>query len=151
MLPSCHEKRLKGNNDVLGDTSIAELLIQRFSDAAFNQFIIIDGLDEIETRQRKSLMHFLTGIVEECDKYNPGKIRLLFISHDLADVRKMKCMESAVILELNPINTQEAIENFVNQRIDKLKKKLPLTDQDLKKIRQLIIARSGGKHFITII
>ncbi|KAK7750832.1 hypothetical protein SLS62_007231 [Diatrype stigma] len=112
MLPSCYEKKLNGM-DVLGDTSTAEILIRRFCEADFNQFIIIDGLDEIESRQRKMLMNFLANMVDECDKYDPGKVRVLFVSHDLADVRRMKRMETATILDLNPHDTQRAIKRYL--------------------------------------
>lgn len=150
MLPSCNDKRLKGNNDVLSDTGPAELLIRRFCEADFNQFIVIDGLDEIEAKQRKEVIHFLTGIVNECDKRDAGNIRVLFISHDLADLRKMKCMESTIVLELDPENTQGAIRNFFDKKIEELKEKMPLRDNDLGKIRELVLTRSKGAHSVAV-
>lgn len=133
LLPSCYDKMLKGNHDTLGDES-------------FNLFIIIDGLDEMDSIQRKSLVPFLAGIVVKCDSYNPGKIRVLLVSHDLADLRKMKCMENTTIVGLEPNDTQNAIKKFISKKQGELQE-LGLRDEEVQIVHRWILSRSNGEDF----
>ena len=146
MLPSCDERRLKASSEVLGDENTAQQLIVRFCEAELNQFVIIDGLDEIDLIPRRLLVQFLAGMVKKCDEYNPGKLRILFVSHDLPDMRRMKCLESATILEIDPDDTQKAIEVFVDIKLAAINEKFRLRNEDLERARKMTIARSDGRR-----
>ena len=147
MLPYCDEKRLKVSSEVLGDENTARLLVERFCDAELNQFIVIDGLDEIDLMQRRLLIQFLAAMVRKCDQYNPGKLRILFVSHDLPDMRRMKCLESTTILELDPDDTQKAIKLFVDMKLVVINEKFGMKNEDLERARKMTIDRSdGGPH-----
>ncbi|KAJ2988608.1 hypothetical protein NUW58_g3882 [Xylaria curta] len=143
LLPACDEKRLKGN-EILNDDAPAQALIRLFCNADMNQFIIIDGVDEIEPAQRKPLLKFFADIVDKCDGYKPGKVRVLFLSHDLPDYKNLKCLESATFMQLDPNTTQKDIEMFVSKKAEELKQELGLEDQDLQHIKKLTVARSDG-------
>ncbi|KAI8635201.1 hypothetical protein F5Y19DRAFT_469075 [Xylariaceae sp. FL1651] len=143
LLPSCNEKRLKGHG-ILNDDSIARSLIEMFCNADMNQFIIIDGVDEIDSVQRKGLVQFLSRIVAKCDEtHEPGKIRVLLVSQDLADYRQLKCMEYATILDLDPDDTQKDIKRFLVKKVKEFQP-LRLEDRDIQRAQELTIARSDG-------
>ncbi|RWA12444.1 hypothetical protein EKO27_g2634 [Xylaria grammica] len=143
LLPSCHERRLRGN-DMLNDEVVAQALIRLFCNADMNQFIIIDGVDEMETAQRKPLLKFVAGLVDKCDSYKPGKVRVMFLGHDLAIYEQSKFMESAMVVQLNPKFIREAIAIFLAEKAKELKGKFDLTEQELQDAQQLTIAKSDG-------
>ncbi|TGJ80954.1 hypothetical protein E0Z10_g7822 [Xylaria hypoxylon] len=143
LIASCHEKKLRGN-EMLNDEAIAQALIRLFCNADMNQFIIIDGVDEIETPQRKPLLQFFAGLVDKCDAYKPGKVRVMFLGHDLADYKQSKCMKSATIMQLDPKSIQKAITIFVAEKAKELKEKFGLTDQELQDAQTLTINQSDG-------
>lgn len=148
LLPSCYEKTLKGS-EMLNDETVARALIGLFCNADVNHFIIIDGIDEIEAPQRKPLLQFFTGLVDKCDTYKPGKVRVMFLGHDLADYQQLKCMESATIIRLETKIIQKDIQLFVAEKAKKLKEKFSLTDEELYTAKELTLKRSDGSTTLT--
>ncbi|KAI0450908.1 hypothetical protein F5B21DRAFT_489170 [Xylaria acuta] len=142
LLPSCHERRLRGN-EMLNDEAVAQALIKLFCNADMSQFIIIDGVDEIDPAQRKPLLQFFTGLVDKCDAYKPGKVRVLLLSHDIADYKQLKS-ESATFMQLNPDTIRKDIKKFVAKKAEELQQELRLTDEELQHVQELTVARSDG-------
>ncbi|KAI3328988.1 hypothetical protein HD806DRAFT_268528 [Xylariaceae sp. AK1471] len=143
LLPSCHDRRLRGN-EMLNEETPAKALIGLFCNADMKQFIIIDGVDEIDSKQRKPLVQYLVELVEKCEAYKPGKVRVLFISHDLADYDKQKCMEEVTTLHLNSDIIQKDIKIFVSKKAKELKREVGLTDQELQTAQDLTLSLSDG-------
>ena len=144
MLPSCDDKRLKGSAEILSDENTARQLMERFCDAELNQFIIIDGLDEIHPIQRKLLVNQLSSMVDRCDRYNPGKLRILLVSHDLPDIGRLKCMETATILSLDPKDTKKSIKMFVDIKLLEINEKFHLNAEDLESAKSKTVKQSDG-------
>jgi hypothetical protein len=145
LLPSCYDKKLKGSTPLSVETP-ATTLIGYFCNADMNQYIIIDGVDEIAAKQRKILIHYLVGLVEKCDGYKPGKVRLLFVSHDLAEYDKQKCMDEATKLQLTPDSIQRDIYIFVSKKAKELKEQAGLTDEEFQTARDMTMKRSDGSN-----
>ncbi|KAI1368069.1 hypothetical protein F5Y08DRAFT_21916 [Xylaria arbuscula] len=151
LLPSCYEKTLKGS-EMLNDETVARALIGLFCNADLNQFIIIDGIDEIEAPQRKPLLQFFAGLVDKCDAYKPGKVRVMFLGHDLADYQQLKCMESATIMRLEQKIIKRDIELFVATKAKELKEKFSLTDEELHNAQVETMKHSDGMFlFATLV
>ncbi|KAI0555112.1 hypothetical protein F4679DRAFT_522273 [Xylaria curta] len=142
LLPSCHERKVKGN-EMLNDEAVAQALIKLFCNADMNQFIIIDGVDEIDSAQRKPLLQFFAGLVDKCDTYKPGKVRVLFLSHDIADYKHLKT-ESATFMQLDSNMIQKDIQNLVAKKAEELKEELGMTDEEIQHVKDLTVARSDG-------
>ncbi|KAI8949690.1 hypothetical protein F4801DRAFT_590960 [Xylaria longipes] len=142
LLPSCHDRRLRGN-EMLNDEVVAQALIKLFCNADMSQFIIIDGVDEIDPAQRKPLLQFFAGLVDKCDTYNPGKVRVLFLSHDIADYKQLKS-ESATFMQLSSDSIIKDIRKFVAKKAEEMKQELGLTDEELQHVQELTVARSDG-------
>jgi len=51
-------------------------------------FLIVDGLDECNQADRKPVLDALMDIVSECDVAEAGKLRLLVVSQNFADIRR---------------------------------------------------------------
>jgi Cdc6-like AAA superfamily ATPase len=143
LLPSCHERKLRGN-EMLNEEPTARALIGLFCNADMNQFIIIDGVDEIDSAQRRSLVQYLAGLVAKCDAYKPGKVRVLFLSHDLADYSQLKCMEPTATLQLDADIIQKDIKIYLTKKAEELKRAVGLTDEELSKAQELTLKRSDG-------
>ena len=83
-------------------------------------------------------------MVERCDRYDPGKFRVLFVSHDLPDIRQLKGMESAIILSLDPDDTQKAIGLFIDLKLVEINEKFHLRKVDLRDAKSKTMSRSDG-------
>ena len=143
LLPYCFEKQSR-SEAILNDYNVTKSLIELFCDVDMNQFIIIDGLDECDTTERKIITQFLDSIVDKCDTYKPGKIRVLLLSHDLPDMRKY--MQSSGVVNLRREDTDRDIHTLISIHGEQLKTKFDLTDDDIRCIESLICARSSGKY-----
>lgn len=147
LLPSCSEKRASKADEVLDDIGAAKALIELFCGVDMNQFIIIDGLDECRDEERKEIVQFLNDLVNGCDSYKPGKLRVLLVSRDLADMRKS--MALAGILELDAGDTQKDIHRFVARKVARLQRKpkfRDLKDEDAERIQRLTCNRARGEY-----
>ncbi|EON95708.1 putative zinc finger protein [Phaeoacremonium minimum UCRPA7] len=109
------------------------------------QYIVIDGLDELPDRERIDMVQFLVSIVDKSNDHTPGKIRLLLISQDLADMRKLM-KTSAEILDLKTSDTEDDVKVFVDKRLERLKDRFDLSEQQTLQIRLLVLRGTNGKR-----
>jgi hypothetical protein len=146
LLPSCYERRMRGL-EILYDDKTVKSLIELFCEYDMSQFIIIDGLDECSLADRKNIVQFWTLIVERCDGYSPGKIRVLLVSQDTGDIRRViKETNSADILDLDPTCTTDDIRRYVaKQAVNMQKKFVSVGDSDIRAMKELVCSRADGK------
>ncbi|CAM1506219.1 Fc.00g058600.m01.CDS01 [Cosmosporella sp. VM-42] len=145
LLPTLHDKRMEGGQEILDLESTAKSLLELFCDTSLKQFIVIDGLDELRKEQRESVMECLISIVTKSDRRNPGKIRVMLVSTDLADMRTCERSEDQIdTYELNPDDTLEDIKQYVAQYSAKLKHKFHITDEDMRAAELLTCRHSNG-------
>ncbi|GAW25243.1 putative zinc finger protein [Rosellinia necatrix] len=144
LLPSCHDKKSK-SSPVSIDESEAKTLIRLFCDTDMNQFIIIDGVDEVPAGELKQLLNFFTAVVDRSDKRTFGKVRVMFIGRDHADFKQLK---SAQIVPLNEKSLAEAIKIYAAKKARELKEVLGLKDDLLWRTQALIIAHSDGMFLL---
>lgn len=137
--------RKSRDREVLVDENLAKSLIDLSCEMNFEQYIIIDGLDELSDRERFDMVQFLVSIVNKSNDHTPGKIRLLLLSQDLPDMRKLMKL-SAEILDLQPSDTEQDVEMFVGKQLEKIKEKFDLTDQQTQQTRLLVLKGTNGKH-----
>ncbi|KAK6819489.1 hypothetical protein PG987_015972 [Apiospora arundinis] len=89
-LPDCDEKRAESRQESLDQIKIVQQLLERFCESdAKQQFVIIDGLDECKLDDRETIIGFWTSMVDKIAMYKPGKLRVLLVSRDMADIRNM--------------------------------------------------------------
>ncbi|KAK7418920.1 hypothetical protein QQX98_003623 [Neonectria punicea] len=144
LLPTLHEKRLRGQ-EILNDESTAETLLSLFCDTEMNQFIVIDGLDELGKVHRERLVKFVNSVVAKSSEGFPGKVRVLFLSTDLAIMRKsLQTTDLVREYSLNLGKTSEDIKSYVVQQGNELQKKFRLGEEHLQQVQALTCQRSNG-------
>jgi hypothetical protein len=100
-------------------------------------YIVVDGIDECDVSERKSILSFFTSLIELDDL--PGKIRALFVSQDENDIRKL--LRTASVLRLTDSHNKSDIESYATQWSSKIQNKFGLPEETAKYI---ISAISGG-------
>jgi hypothetical protein len=88
LLPPCHTARTNSGEPVLRSFTLANKMLREFCLSLDKIFIVVDGLDECNQADRKPVLDALMEIVSECDIAEAGKLRLLIVSQDFADIRR---------------------------------------------------------------
>jgi len=118
LIPVCHDKKIDSGHPYLSNSDIARALLSLFFEVTPRQFVVIDGLDECEPPEVRLVLQFFVGAVEKCDGYNPGKLRVLFSSWFLSDMKKY--LGNASIMEIQERDNAADIESFVKQEVKSL-------------------------------
>jgi hypothetical protein len=153
LLPVYYEKKLKGQ-EILNSEATARSLLELCFEASTTHFIVIDGLDEFSIGDRTSAVQFISSIVEKSDNKSPmiGKIRVLFMSQDLKDMRKL--LPVAAVLEIRPSHVEPDIRTLVTQQAHKLAsgseldEGFELTEYQLETVKTLTIEGAKGMAII---
>jgi hypothetical protein len=103
-------------------------------------YIIVDGIDECDPSERKSLLSFFTSLIERDDL--PGKIRALFVSQDENDIRKL--LRTASVLRLTDSHNKSDIESYATQWSSKIQEKFRLPNETTKYITSAVSDGSDG-------
>ncbi|KPM46103.1 hypothetical protein AK830_g426 [Neonectria ditissima] len=145
LLPTLHERRLRGQ-EILNDENTAETLLGLFCETEMKQYIVIDGLDELSKIHRDRLVKFLLTTVAKSSDASPGKIRMLFLSTDLALMTKsLQSSDEVGEYCLAVSKTEKDIESYLIKQGSKLQEKFrELSDEDLKRAQTLTYERSNG-------
>ncbi|KAB5535360.1 hypothetical protein GE09DRAFT_358884 [Coniochaeta sp. 2T2.1] len=119
LLPVYYEKKLKGQ-EILNNEETARSLLQLCFEVDTTHFIVIDGLDEFSAGDRSNAVQFISSIVDKSDLKSPttGKIRVLFISQDLKEMRKLA--SAVATLEIQPSHVEPDIQVLVDRQTEKL-------------------------------
>ncbi|KAK0644073.1 hypothetical protein B0T16DRAFT_494972 [Cercophora newfieldiana] len=143
-LPTCVAKKSNSPEEVLVSIDTIKSLLELFCDCDMNQFIVIDGLDELKMVEVKPIVKFWQAMADRCENYRPGKIRVLFISQDASDIRKLMQNANADIFDLPHDKSSADIDRYILAQFDSLQEKFDLTDAETREARSQISARSEG-------
>lgn len=152
VLPPCYTRRGQSGEPSLRSTDKARKLFDDCCSMVPKLFVIIDGLDECEQVERKQAIDNLMKIVGQCDTDVQGKLRILFVSQDYADIRKALHTNAATrmipkILPLSDLDTGPDIRTYVKCWVDKIAINFPSPKmtEDLKDyLRNLTVANAKG-------
>lgn len=142
LIPYCHDKMNSTGEVILTTTTLAQNLLKVFFEKADCSRVIIDGLDECHPDQRKLLLAFFTDLVDHCDQRDPGKLRVLFISQNYADIEK--ALETATTLKLTENDNRSDIKSYVRNRSIEIQGKYDLDTETVEDIQDMTCARSKG-------
>jgi hypothetical protein len=150
MLPPCYTRRTSSGEPSLRSPTQARKLLEDFCETIPKLFIIIDGLDECERIERSQILDVLTDVVGQCDTKDPGKLRLLLVSQDYADIRK-GLHSSAIsrtapkVLQISDADNECDIQAYTRMWVDKIASKFsPFTDNMVEYLRCLTVANAKG-------
>lgn len=150
LVPICHDKMNTTSDLTLTTESTTKQLLELFCKTIPKQFIVIDGLDECEEKQRAIVLRILTSIVKACDEIsNCGKPRLLFTSRKLGDIERS--LAEASSLEIRNANRKD-IEAFVRHKMEQAIGKFDLGEarglQVTNQLQEFVLIYSSGKPLV---
>ena len=111
LLPYCHEKMHASGDAILSSMHTAKLLLKLFCEKLPSIFMILDGLDECSSTERRVLVDCLTDLVDS----TPGRLRLLIISQAEGDIKKL--LSSADRLTITLEHNADDIRSYVKSRM----------------------------------
>jgi hypothetical protein len=145
LLPPCHTKHSTSGEPSLRSLSLAKQLFENFCSTVPKVFIIVDGLDECEVYERKQLLDTFVEVVNQCEADDPGKLRVLFVSQDFADIRRG--LEKLVprIVALSATDNEGDIQTYVRGWVDRVAHDYaPFTQDMAEYLRNLTVSRAKG-------
>ncbi|KAF1829385.1 C2H2 domain-containing protein [Decorospora gaudefroyi] len=149
MLPPCYTRRISSGEPSLRSITPAKKILEDFCSTVPKLFIIIDGLDECERVERSQILTILTDIVGQCEMTEPGKLRVLVVSQDYADIRKSLQSSAAnkitpKILRIMEKDNEGDIQAFTRMWVDKITLRFSLTKDLTEYLRNLTVANAKG-------
>ncbi|TID18364.1 C2H2 and C2HC zinc finger [Venturia nashicola] len=144
LVPYCYEKRLSSGDPTLSSTDLMEQLLKLFLEKIPQAFIILDGLDECAGIERKTILSFLTKMVQLCDGHIPGKLRVLIISQDYVDIGKLILAAEGTAISLGPNDNSADIKGYTLSQSLKLQCKFNLDDVMTASIQEKTFIRADG-------
>jgi len=142
LLPFLYEKCVSSGQVSLVSTQLCADILETCLKTIPKIYIVVDGIDECDFSERKSILSFFTPIIEGDDL--PGKIRALFVSQDENDIRKL--LRTASVLRLTDAHNKSDIESYANQWSVQIQKKFGLGDDTRKYIQSTVSNGSDGMY-----
>ncbi|OQU97597.1 NACHT domain-containing protein [Cladophialophora immunda] len=142
LVPFYHDEGLESGEVPLQSTKLCKKMLRSMLQQTPKAFLIIDGLDECNTNERKPLLDFLVEVTNLCDRQSAGKIRVLILSRDEPDFKKY--LSLATLLRLDSQDALEDIKHYVQHRAGLVKRNFSLNEEDQKFIEHHVLDRTEG-------
>jgi hypothetical protein len=144
LVPFYHDEGIESGEVPLQSIKLCKKLLRYMLQNIPGGFLVIDGLDECDVSERKSLLDFLNEIVSLCDSTNPGKIRILILSRDEPDIKRY--LSIGMVVRIDCRDTLQDIELYVRHRAGLVQSKFNLTAEDREYIEQNVLDRTQGNE-----
>lgn len=142
LVSQLYEKVAVDINSVLRSKTVAEELLKTSFGCFERLYIILDGLDECETRDRKDIADWFQNVLEDLKTTEDCFARCLFVSQkDGIASRTLGSMPVIDIQERNQIDLKE-YATFWDKQITE---KFGSLKQDGFDISQVIVGKSNGE------
>ncbi|OCL11999.1 hypothetical protein AOQ84DRAFT_421718 [Glonium stellatum] len=142
LVPHYYDEGIASGEVRLQSIKLCKKLLSFMLQSIPRGFLVVDGLDECNVSQRKSLLDFFKEVVNICDNINPGKIRILILSREEPDIKSYLLTET--VIRLDSQDTRQDIEPYVRHRANLVQKKFGLTTEDREYIEQNVLDRTQG-------
>ncbi|KAJ4407348.1 hypothetical protein N0V91_003932 [Didymella pomorum] len=147
-LPACHTRYTSSGEPVLRSVSHTAKTLEDLCTILPKMYIIIDGLDECEPVERKQTIDCLMDIFCQCEKTNPGKLRLLFVSQNYADIKRGLSSPSRPathIIQLSDKDNEGDINSYVRYWVGAIATKFsPFNDDMVQYLQRLTVHNAKG-------
>jgi hypothetical protein len=110
-------------------------------------YIIIDGLDECDVPERNAILSFFVSLVEKAD--NPGRLRALFISQDLNDIRRL--LRAATALKLTGACNKDDIECYATEWTKKIQTRFSIPDITAEYMKTAVCDGAEGMYNLKLV
>lgn len=143
LLPYCFEKYTKSGETILTSMHLAKQLVQIFCDSNVKLRLIVDGVDECSETDRKALLHYLTTLVEETTSTTSGKLRILIVSQQYGDIRRLLSSAASLTVELE--HNGNDIRDYVDCKMEVIAQRFNLDERSKTTVAEQIYMRSSGE------
>ncbi|EXJ70482.1 uncharacterized protein A1O5_06551 [Cladophialophora psammophila CBS 110553] len=143
LVPYFHEQRQRSREAVLTSDKAAKPLFETVSGEGKRHYIIVDGLDECQMPERKSILKILTDLVNQVDAKEPSKLRVLIISQEEPDIRR--ALSSADEFPIKRDDNSQDIRTFVQAWTAMIQTKFDLSDDDSSLLTRLTCRNAAGQ------
>jgi len=103
-------------------------------------YIIIDGIDECDIQERSELLSCLVSFVEKVDTL--GRLRVLFISQEENDIRKI--LRTASVLKLTGDHNKDDIVTYTTEWTKKIRTRFTIHDITAEYIKTAVCEGAEG-------
>jgi hypothetical protein len=118
LLPPCYKMYVSSGDRTLRSLAVATRLLEDICTILPKIYVVVDGLNECEHVERNQIVEILTNIVSQCEKAEPGKFRLLFVSQHLTDIQRPLRYSSGngpvpLVIHLSEADNKNDINTYV--------------------------------------
>ncbi|KAJ5608405.1 hypothetical protein N7537_005024 [Penicillium hordei] len=109
-------------------------------------YIIIDGVDECERDQRKSIAQWFRTLVESLPITEPWRLRCLFTSQN--DSLACKNFDEIASLTIGPDDIKNDLQGFCRREADQLRASLYISEDMTDSIAAMVAQQAGGMFLL---
>jgi hypothetical protein len=127
ILAYLYDECLKSVKVTLASPQDCVKLLNTVLQAVPKTFIVIDGIDECEQKERRAILNFFVSAINDCEL---GKIRGLFISQELSDIKT--ALHNPETLSLNEEHSRVDIKNYATRRAADIQERFKLMSDEAR-------------------
>ena len=136
-----YDKYVESGSISLVSAQLSRELLDTALKSLTKVYIIIDGLDECQRNERKSILSFFTSIIESTQ---PGFLRGLFVSQDEDDIRQS--LQRASLVRLTEDDNRQDIQIFAGWWAERIRQKFDLSQEHGWYIRNVVCDGAEGGY-----
>lgn len=120
ILPFLYDQCLKSGSITLASPTDCSKILSTVLQAVPKTFIVIDGIDECEEQERKTMLKYFMSLINDYT-LDPGKIRGFFVSQPLSDIKS--ALRMAETLKLTEEHSKLDINNYAVRWANKIQQR----------------------------
>lgn len=142
LLSYLYEKSSSSGESCLETVTLAKDLLETALKSTDNVFLVIDGLDECEKKDKSAIINWFKAIINTSAESDSGRIRALFISQDDGEIRKL--LPSVPKLQIKSEDNREDIRSYTDREAIRLQTKFDLSATKIDQISSKVCERAEG-------
>jgi hypothetical protein len=144
LLPWCYEQFAGSNQLSLIDEKICTDMLTSILLSNDRTFVVLDGLDECEQKDRRLILSFFSRVVSVCESHDPGKLCVMFVSRDEHDIRRALYASSEITI--TPADNEGDMKRFIKIWCQRIREKFEELDQaEIDYISESTFHRADGE------
>jgi hypothetical protein len=144
LLPWCYEQYANNNQLSLIDEKTCTDMLTSILLSNNKTFVVLDGLDECERKDRSRLLNFFSRAVSVCESHDPGKLRVMFASRDEHDIRR--ALHASSEITITSSDNEGDMKRFIKRWCKNIGEMFEELDQaEIDYISESTFHRADGK------
>ncbi|KAL2056061.1 hypothetical protein ABVK25_003704 [Lepraria finkii] len=143
LVPHLYEECVSSGQVVLDSEKQLRTNLKKVCQCLEDSFLIIDGIDECNTVERRKFLTFVPPIVGKAKDVQENTMRGLFINRDEGSIRRM--FSQAVIRKIGVNDNSPDIRSFTALQVSKLVEKFEISEAIGVKLISMVTGRAKGE------